>query len=75
MGDFSGEKVAVTNLCKKDNAIPWWWCADVCQATKDWVGSINRVEGSPTFLPAGRFDESASSGGACVIGRMEGGLM
>lgn len=49
VGDFSGEKVAVTNLCKKDNGIPWWWCADVCQATKDWVGSIIELKEAQVF--------------------------
>lgn len=76
-----GKKVAVTNLCQKNNGIPWGWCADVCQATKYWVGSTIELKEAQDFSPAGWLDESPSSEMheqarlSGVIGRMKGGLM
>lgn len=57
--------MTVTNLCKKDKRIPWGWCADVCQATKDWVKSTIMTKEAhvspPPPPPAGWLDESPSS--------------
>lgn len=80
VGDFSGKKVAVAQLCERDKGIPWGY-ADVYQATKDWAGFTIVLKEAQVFSPAGWFDESASSemheqvrlsGG---VGQMTGGLM
>lgn len=46
---LSGKKVTVTNLFKKDEGIPWGWCADVCQATKDWAKLIIMTKEAHVF--------------------------
>lgn len=78
MGGLLGKEGDSNQPAKR---IPCGWCADVCQATKDWAGSAVMMKETHGFSPAGWFDESPSSdmheqvrlsGG---IGRMEGRLM